>query len=267
MQATPALRRIALLVEYDGTAFAGSQAQPQQRTVQDVLEAALEQLTGERQRMRLAGRTDAGVHARGQVATLDTQTAHPPQVFCAALNHFLPADVAVRSASEVALDFDPRFAAHSRVYTYAIQDGQGRSPLSRRTAWQLNASLDSERMADAAASLPRARRDWSAFASPLGPQRSPVRTLLACAVQRCSAHDIVVTMEADAFLPHQVRRTVGALRDVGVGRLTAEAFAALADGPAASVGPTAPPHGLTLETVRYAQGMVDWDDDENVSPA
>jgi tRNA U38,U39,U40 pseudouridine synthase TruA len=91
--------------------------------------------------------------------------------------------------------------------------------------------------------------------------------LLSCAVQRCSPHCLAVTMEADAFLPHQVRRTVGALRAVGTGRMTPRAFAALLDGPPASVGPTAPPQGLTLEMVRYAQGTVDWHDDKDVPPA
>ena len=90
MPATAGTRRVALLVEYDGTDFAGSQAQPQARTVQTTVEAALVAFTGEQQRLRFAGRTDAGVHARGQVVTLDTATAHPPERFCAALNRFLP---------------------------------------------------------------------------------------------------------------------------------------------------------------------------------
>jgi tRNA pseudouridine38-40 synthase len=267
MEPSPAPRRIALLVEYDGTVFAGSQAQPGQRTVQDTLEAALEEFTGERQRMRFAGRTDAGVHARGQVATLDTSTAHSPATFRAALNRFLPPDVAVRKACAAPIDFEPRFAARSRVYAYAIEDGRPPSPLTRKVAWQLTARLDTELMAVAAALLPRERRDWAAFASPVDAQRSTLRTLLGCAVQRCSTHAITVTMEADAFLPHQVRRTVGALRDVGLGRITPEAFARLVDGPPGSVGPTAPPQGLILEVVRYAQGTVDWHDDEDIPPA
>jgi tRNA pseudouridine38-40 synthase len=267
MDRSCAPRRIALLVEYDGTDFAGSQAQPRQRTVQDTLEAALWSFTGEQQRIRFAGRTDAGVHARGQVATLDTLTAHSPATFRAALNRFLPPDITVRAACAAPMGFDPRFAAQSRVYKYTIEDGRQPSPLTRQLAWQLTARLDTEQMASAAALLPRERRDWSAFASPVEPQRSAQRTLLGCAVQRGSTHAITVTMEADAFLPHQVRRTVGALRDVGLGRLTPDAFVRLVDGSPASVGPTAPPQGLILEVVRYAQGTVDWNDDEDIPPA
>src|SRR5690349_20382715 len=118
------MRRIALLVEYDGTGFAGSQAQANARTVQDVLEAALLGLTAEAQRVRFAGRTDSGVHARGQVVTLDTTTAHGASTVRAALNARLPEDVVVRAACEVAPDFDPRRHALARRYMYTIEDGR-----------------------------------------------------------------------------------------------------------------------------------------------
>lgn len=259
-------RRIALLVEYDGTELSGSQSQPGQRTVQDTLEAALVQFTGEQQRMRFAGRTDSGVHAQGQVATLDTSTRHEPARWVAALNRYLPPDVAVRAACEVTSDFDPRRSARSRRYTYRVEDGRLRSPLSRRQAWQLDSELDAAAMALAASLLPREQRDWSAFAGPLEPGRAPERTLRTCTVQRCAPHRLQVTMEAESFLPHQVRRTVGALRDVGLGRITPEAFARLVDAPPASVGPAAPPQGLTLVAVRYAPGTVDWNDDDEDLP-
>jgi tRNA pseudouridine38-40 synthase len=264
---TAGTRRVALLVEYDGTDFAGSQAQPQARTVQTTLEAALLAFTGEQQRLRFAGRTDAGVHARGQVVTLDTSTVHAPARIRAALNRFLPPDVVVRAACEVALTFDPRRAAQARTYSYAIEDGRPRAPLTRRTAWQLAATLDVDAMAQAASMLPHALRDWSAFAGLLPEGRSPVRTLLACEVRRCEQHRVVVTVQADAFLPHQVRRMVGALSEVGTGRRTPQAFAAQLDGAPGSAGPAAPPQGLTLERVQYAQGTVEWDDNEDIPPA
>lgn len=270
-------RRLALLVEYDGTAFAGSQAQPaDQRTVQQTLETAIEAFTGETQRVRLAGRTDTGVHALGQVVTLDTRTSHSPARFRRALNHFLPSDVAVRSACVAPSDFEPRRHATSRLYRYVIEDGRPRSPLTRQLAWQRDDPLDSEAMAEAASLLPRTRRDWSAFAGHLPAGRSTVRTLLRCEARRCSPHRIEVWMEADAFLPHQVRRTVGALERVGSGRLTPSAFARLVEAPPASAGPAAPPQGLTLIAVRYPPGLldwealdtetVDWDDNEDVPP-
>ncbi len=260
------MRRIALLVEYDGTAFAGSQAQPAVRTVQQAVETAVEAFTGETQRVRFAGRTDAGVHALGQVVTLDTRTAHEPVRFRDALNHFLPEDVAIRAACEASSDFDPRHNACSRLYRYVIEDGRRRSPLTRRIAWQREGMLDVRPMSEAAALLPRESRDWAAFAAPAPPGRSTVRRLLRCEVNRCGPHRIEIWMEADAFLPHQVRRTVGALERVGIGRMTPDEFARLIDQPAGAAGPAAPPQGLTLMAVRYARGMVDWDDNEDVPP-
>ena len=262
-------RRIALLVEYDGTNFSGSQAQAHGRTVQDVLETAVRAFTGERLRVAFAGRTDAGVHAAGQVVALDTATAHDAATFRSALNHFLPDDAAVRRAAEVATDFDPRRDARSRVYRYAIVDGGERSPLRRRQAWLVTQQLDAGRMMEAAEALPRGARDWAAFAGPVAEDYSTVRTLMCCRVRRCGttedgAGQLTVTMEADGFLPRQVRRTAGALERAGAGALDPQQFAALVDGPPASVGPVAPPEGLTLMAVRYAPGTVIWDDDEDL---
>lgn len=269
-------RRIALLVEYDGTAFAGSQAQPASRTVQQAVEAAIEAFTGETQRVRFAGRTDSGVHARGQVVTLDTASAHTPARFREALNHFLPEDVAAHAACEVTADFDPRRHASARVYRYAIEHGRPRSPLTRSVTWQREVALEVEAMAAAALLLPRESRDWAAFAGRVPEDRSTVRTLMRCEVRPCSPHRLEVWMEAESFLPHQVRRTVGALERVGAGRMAPAEFAGLIEAPPSTVGPAAPPQGLTLMAVRYAPGLVDWetpnlrtrnsDDNEDVPP-
>ncbi|MYE47349.1 MAG: tRNA pseudouridine synthase A [Chloroflexi bacterium] len=256
-------RRLALLVEYDGTEFSGSQSQRGRRTVQDTLEHAIAAYCGEpaegaRTRIALAGRTDAGVHARAQVAVMDCPRADALETVRDALNHYLPEDVAVRAVGEVAEDFDPRRDAIARRYCYRIGDGGPRSPLRRRNVWQRGDSLDVAAMAAAAAALPRGRRDWAAFAGTPSGGGSTVRTLISMAVRRRGAHEIEVSMEADAFLPHQVRRTVGALERVGAGARSAREFAALVAAPASSVGPTAPPQGLTLEAVRYPAGAVDW---------
>ena len=266
-------RRLALLVEYDGTDFSGSQSQRGRRTVQDSLEHALAAYSGlrgllaykntERRRIALAGRTDAGVHARAQVAAIETSREDPAETVRDALNHYLPEDVAVRAACDVDADFDPRGDAVARCYRYRIQDGRSRAPLSRRDVWQRPRALDDRAMAQAAAALPRGRRDWAAFAGSVdanarGRGATTLRTLLSLSVRRCGPHDLELTMEADAFLPHQVRRTAGALERVGAGALTPQEFAALVDAPASSVGPAAPPHGLTLEAVRYPPGAVDW---------
>lgn len=263
-------RRVALLLEYDGTDFAGSQVQPARRTVQGVVEAALEEFTGERGRVAFAGRTDAGVHASGQVAALSTGSAHSPATCRDALNHFLPEDVVVRAAAEVAVDFDPRRHARSRVYRYRIEDGLGpsggRRPLTRLRAWQVERPLDDSAMAAAVALLPRVEQDWSAFAGAVPPHYPTVRTLLDARVERCGSHAVQVTLEADGFLPHQVRMTVGALGRVGAGRLSPQEFARLVEGSPGTAGPAAPPQGLTLIAVRYPPGTVgsdsyDWDSD------
>ncbi len=259
-------RRIALLLEYDGTDFSGSQLQPGRRTVQGVVEAALESFTGERDRVAFAGRTDAGVHASGQVAALSTRSSHSPATCRDALNHFLPEDVVIRAAVEVAADFDPRRHASSRVYRYRIEDRLdpvGRRPLQRRMAWQLGRHLDVPRMAAGLAQLPVGiERDWAAFAGAVPDGYPTVRTMLHAGVERCGSHDVMVTLEADGFLPHQVRMTVGALVRVGGGSLTAQGFAGLVDEAPGTAGPAAPPQGLKLVTVRYPPGTADFPGDE-----
>ena len=256
-------RRIALLLEYDGTAFAGSQWQPRDRTVQGVLEAALLEFTGEDasagERIAFAGRTDSGVHASGQVAALSTRTQHSPATCRDALNHFLPEDLVVRAASEVAVTFDPRRQAEARRYRYRIEDGPVRSPLTRWHAWQVGRPLDDAAMAEAMALLPRVQRDWAAFSGPVPGGYPTVRTLLDARVERSGSHAVTVEMEATGFLPHQVRRTMGALERVGSGRLDPHEFAALVDGAPGTAGSAAPPQGLTLVAVRYPPGTIDWD--------
>jgi len=250
--------RLALRIEYDGTDFAGSQSQRSQRTVQDIVEAAIAQFTGEQQRVAFAGRTDAGVHAIGQVVAIDTESAHDAITWRDALNHFLPEDVVVREVVEVAAGFDPRRDATSRRYRYRIEDRGGRRPLTRRAVWQVRRPLDAAAMAEAVAGLPRTARDWAAFAGPVPEGYSTVRELICCDVQRVG-EQVTVEMEAGGFLPHQVRRTVGALARVGSGRMSPEGFAALVDGAPGCAGPTAPPQGLTLVAVRYAPGTVEWE--------
>jgi len=255
---TGTMRRLALMLEYDGSAFAGAQLQPDQRTIQGTLEAAWREFTGEDRRVRFAGRTDTGVHARGQVATIDSDTAHDSVTVRSALNHFLSDDLAVRAATEVAATFDARRHATSRVYHFAIEDGRTRSPLSRDHAWQLHDRLDAGAMTAAATRLPFEERDWAAFGGPTPDDYPTVRRLHRSDLRRVAPHRIEYTIAASGFLPHQVRRTVGALAEVGSGRLTSDQFADLIDGPPGSAGPTAPPQGLTMLHVHYPTGAVDW---------
>ncbi len=244
------VRRIALALEYNGAAYHGSQLQANGRSIQAEVEAALHRLTGESPRVALAGRTDAGVHALGQVAAFTTATRHEPPVIMRALNALLPADIAVRAAVEAPDDFDPRRHARCRLYRYTIWNTASRSPLRRGTTWHVRAPLD-ERAMSAEAALLVGEHDVASFGGPLPPGRSSIRRVERVDVRRDGE---VVTLEiaANAFLPHQVRRTAGALVEIGSGKLHPGAFGTwLATPCTGSAGPAAPPWGLCLVEVTY----------------
>jgi tRNA pseudouridine38-40 synthase len=245
-------RRIALLLEYDGTLFSGSQLQTYARTVQGVLEAAVVKATGVPARVAFAGRTDAGVHAEGQVASFVTESAHDIETMRRALNAWLPKDVAVLAVAEVDAAFDPRRSALRRRYRYVIDNLPVRPALRRLRAWHLAPALDEGAMAKAAASV-LGSRDFAAFAARLEDAgASTVRRLDRFEVTRAGSV-VTCVLEANAFLPHQVRRMVGALVEVGKGRLDVAAYEGLLQGPPASAGPAVPPHGLYLQRVFYEQ--------------
>ncbi len=252
----PNCRRLALLLEYDGGRYAGSQLQRNALTVQAVLEEAIVRATETPARVAFAGRTDAGVHARGQVASFVTPSRLEPAVMCRALNAWLPEDVAVLAVSEVGDDFDPRRHARRRHYRYLIHTGASRPALARSRVWHVGAELDVEAMAKAGALLV-GEHDFAAFAGPMERQdASTVRRLHAFDVSRRGAV-VVVDAVANAFLPHQVRRMVGSLVDVGKGKLTPAEYAAQLDGPPSSAGPAAPAQGLYLMHVEYAVPLFD----------
>ena len=241
-------RRIALLLEYDGTAYRGSQYQEDGPSIQSELESAITNLTGESRRCAFAGRTDAGVHALGQIAAFDTASRLEPGDFVRGLNHFLPADIAVRDAKEAPAGFDPRRDARERRYRYLIANRAVRSPLLRDRAWHVARPLDLGAMQAAAAAL-RGTHDFAAFAGPY--DGTTVRTLRRCDVARDGAQ-VRVEMASQAFLPHQVRRTVGPLVEVGLGRMTLEDVRALLEAARpSSAGPTAPACGLYLVSIAY----------------
>ncbi|MFN8559607.1 MAG: tRNA pseudouridine(38-40) synthase TruA [Dehalococcoidia bacterium] len=244
------MRRIALLIEYDGAGYGGSQYQVNAPSIQERLEEAIHRLTGERVRVAFAGRTDAGVHALGQVAAFTTGARHPLDVVVRGLNALLPEDIAVRDAVAAGETFDPRRDARARRYRYTIWNAAVRSPLVRRTAWHVRQTLDDGSMAREAGTL-LGLHDLASFGAALPEGRSAVRHVWAADVRRDGPR-VLVDMEATAFLPHQVRRTVGALVQIGCGRLPPGSFAAwLADPRAGTAGPAAPPHGLCLLRVTY----------------
>ena len=240
-----ARRRYRARVEYDGSDFAGFQLQREARTVQGELEAALANLNrGERVVVDGAGRTDAGVHATGQVIAFTYAGRLDGRALEQAVNALLPRDVAIRDVTPVAAGFHPRRAARYREYRYTVWNGP-RSPLRERTALGVRVPLDATAMAEAA-SVFIGRHDFSSFG---GADRSTVRTVHAVRVRR-QGQVVMIDVRADAFLRGQVRRMVAALLEVGQGRLTATGLAAaLAVGRPALDGAMAPPHGLCLRHV------------------
>lgn len=241
-------RRIAALIEYDGTAYCGSQYQDNGPSIQSELEAAINNLTGEAVRAAFAGRTDAGVHALGQTSAFDTESKLTAAEFMRGLNHFLPRDIVVRAAVETAADFDPRRHARERVYRYRIENRGARLAIERNRAWQVARPLDIAAMRSAAGRLTGAH-DFAAFAAPY--EGLTMRTLRRCEV-RADGERIEIEMAAEAFLPHQVRRTVGPLVEVGLGKMTEEALVSLLEAAVpASAQPAAPACGLYLVSVTY----------------
>lgn len=244
-------RRVALLLEYDGSRYAGSQLQANALTVQGVLEHAIEKSTGERVRAAFAGRTDAGVHARGQVASFRSSSRLSAGVIQRALNAWLPQDVVVRAAVEADPALDVRRHALRRRYRYLIDNQPTRAALGRNRAWHLPRRLDIHAMADAAERL-IGERDFRAFAGiPERPEASTVRRLDCLKVSRRGTH-VRIDVVGNSFLPHQVRRIAGSLIEAGYGRLSPGDCAALLLGPPASAGPVAPACGLYLMAVEYA---------------
>jgi len=238
-------RRFRATVEYDGTEFSGFQAQPKARTVQGELEAALARLTGgTRQPVQGAGRTDAGVHAAGQVIAFTYPGALPVEALTDALNGMLPPDVALRDLRPVPAGFNPRYAARYREYRYTIWNGP-RSPLRERTSLWVRSRLDVAAMAEAGLAF-EGRHDFSAFG---GADPQPVRTVHRLRVRKVGSA-VEIDVRADAFLRGMVRRIVATLLAVGKGQLASdEVPALLAAGTPALRGAAAPARGLCLRHV------------------
>src|SRR3990172_9424488 len=197
------VRRLALLVEYEGTGIGGSQYQKNTGTIQDALERALSSLTGEPIRVALAGRTDAGVHARGQVAAFSTRSRHSPDVFLRALNHHLPDQIAVRAVREVRPDFDPRRRASARWYRYTVYNGRQRPALFRRFVWQVAEPLDVEALRTGAEALLGDTHFGALSQASLARRQSTRRRVVRAEVSR-RGRRLTLDVEANAFLRRHV---------------------------------------------------------------
>jgi tRNA pseudouridine38-40 synthase len=246
------MRNIRLLLEYDGTNYHGWQRQRDQVSIQQVLEEALGRLTGEKAvRLIGSGRTDAGVHALGQVANFHTGSLIPLKAFREGLNSLLPYDIAVLEAMAVPPAFHARKSARHKTYEYRILNRPVRSPLHHRYGWWLSLPLNLEAMKAAAAALP-GKHDFSAFRASGSGNLNPVRQVLAAGWQTHPGGWLRFTITATGFLRGMVRSLVGTMVEVGKGKEEPGKVAALLrNGQRRLAGPTAPPQGLFLVEVSY----------------
>jgi tRNA pseudouridine38-40 synthase len=243
--------RFRLVLEYDGANYAGWQLQAGQDSIQARLEAALAELFGTTPRVYGAGRTDAGVHALGQVAAFDAQRAFETVELRRALNALLPPDIAVRDATAERDDFDPRRDAVARVYEYRLLNRATRSAFDYRYAWQVREPLDLAAMNLAAAALV-GEHDFAAFRTLGSEERTTVRHVFSSAWRDAGDGLLTYRVEATAFLRHMVRTMVALMVEIGRGRLPSSAAATiLASRDRAQAPGAAPSHGLFLVEVRY----------------
>ncbi len=243
--------RYKLTVEYDGGPFCGWQRQADRLSVQQVLEEAIARFSGETVTTQAAGRTDAGVHALGQVVSFDLSRARDPLKIREALNfHTRPHRVAIVAAEAVGPEFEARFSATARHYEYRILNRRGRPALDAGRVWHVPVPLEADQM-HRAAQLILGRHDFTTFRASECQANSPIRTLELFDVAR-QGEEIVVRAKARSFLHSQVRSMVGSLKLVGEGRWTPADFRAALDATErARCGPLAPPDGLYLTRVDY----------------
>ena len=242
------MRNLRLVLAYQGTAYAGWQIQPNAPTVQGVVEERLRQLTQRPTRLRVAGRTDAGVHATGQMANFLTESSLAPRVFLRGLNALLPPDISVRSVEEVPLDFDSRRHNLGKHYRYSIWTARIASVEQRPRSYHLHRPLDLVAMATAARHFV-GTHDFSACRAADCECKTTTRTLYRCSVSRDGAL-AQIDIEGTAFLKNMVRIIAGTLVEVGRGERAADSMPELLrSGHRPAAGMTLPPHGLCLVRV------------------
>jgi len=246
------MRNLKLKIEYDGTHYAGWQVQPKGRgkTIQAVIEKTLRKILQEKIKLIVSGRTDAGVHARGQVANFLTRSNLPLSRLKIALNGLLPEDIKVISLSAAALDFNSRFCAKAKVYRYTILNRDYSSPLLRSTVFFYPHPLDAQLMRKEARVL-LGKHNFSAFAASRGKEKNPVKVIKKIAVRKRNSL-IHIDIEADGFLYNMVRNIAGTLIEIGRGRLAPGSLKKiLLARNRMLAGQTASPRGLCLLKVKY----------------
>lgn len=243
-------RRIRLTVAYDGTDYCGWQVQPNGITVEEVLDKALSRLTGEDVRVVGASRTDAGVHARGNVAVFDTCSTIPPERFACAVNPLLPEDVAVVRSDEVPADWHPRYRDSVKTYEYRILNREAPDPILRKYVWHVTFPLDLEQMKKAASCLV-GEHDFRSFCSIHTGVKTTVRTVFRLDVEQ-TGDLITIRISGNGFLYNMVRIIAGTLAEVGRGFRSPESVKEMLDAKERTrAGATAPAQGLILKEIDY----------------
>lgn len=244
-------RRLALVVEYDGTNYSGFQLQLGQVTIQGEIERSIEKFTGESLRIRGASRTDSGAHATGQVVDFLTHSTQPVEKYPSALNYYLPEDIQVQAAKDMPLDFHSRKSASSRTYYYRIFNRPRRAPLRRYSHFWVREELQIDRMARAAEFLVGGH-DFRALSAGFPPDRSAVRVVYRWVVRK-EGDTIVIVSEANGFLRHQIRKANALLIQVGKGRFPESIISEVlySGQPKGTECPPLPARGLCLMEVKY----------------
>lgn len=248
------MRNIVLKVAYDGTNYHGFQRQTRQTAIQNVLESRLAKIFGGAIELAAAGRTDAGVHARGQVVNFFTEGTIPVEKIPIAAASVLPTDITVREAWEADENFSARFSVKNKIYIYKIHIGETSEPLVDRYAWHVRPPIDVEQMR-AVLKLLIGKHDFSSFKSSSEAERNPIRTIIEAELEEEIVEGerlLKIKLNADGFLYRMARNIIGAAVKVGRGRLTVDAFKNIFDGRDRNLAPPpAPAHGLCLYKVFY----------------
>ncbi len=249
------MRNLKLIIAYDGTHYHGWQLQAEDRTIQGALEEKLSLITAEAIRLNAAGRTDARVHAWGQVANFTTQHHIPAPALQKALNSMLPEDIVIIDIQEVEPDFQARYHAKSKNYVYRILHQPYPSPFERRYAWYIKKPLEVEKMRRAAEYL-LGEHHFGSFQGSGCSTKNPVKTVYSLNFQP-NSHILTIDIKASGFLRHMVRNIVGTLVEVGRGKISPDDVKTiLKTQNRTQAGPTAPPQGLYLAKVEYQASLV-----------
>jgi tRNA pseudouridine38-40 synthase len=245
------IHNFKLTIEYDGSCYCGWQRQKSEPTIQEEIEKALNKMTGQTISLKGSGRTDAGVHAYGQVANFSCNTSLTADVFLKGLNSLLPKDIVIKGCENVSEDFHARYSAKQKTYAYRILNRTLPCAIGRQYAWHIRTRLDNDAMKRALQHVV-GTHDFKAFEGAGSPRTHTIRTVESVEIYRKDSDSLIFEITADGFLRFMIRNVVGTLVEVGTGKCTPDGFyRILQSRDRNQAGVTAPPHGLFLMRVEY----------------